>query len=413
MADMIVIGAGPAGLMAAGQSALLGAKTLLIEKMDSPARKLRITGHSRCNLTNSAPLDEFIEHYNSGGRFLRPAFRHFFNTDLIQFFAELGVPTSEEAKGRVFPSSNDAGQVVDALTTWATRSGVRLWTGTAVQRLLVEEGRIVGIRLANGHTHPASAVILAAGGASYPGTGSTGDGFRLAEAVGHTIVPIRPAVIPLDTGGDTARQLEGLSLRDVTISLWIDGQKRAEETGDMLFTRLGLSGPAILTLSLGAVDGLRAGKPVRLKIDLFPQIDMQSLDTRLLSELDRSGKQQIKTLLKDLLPHRMIPVCCSMIAISPEKPANQISAKDRKRLLYLLKEFPLDVTGHRPLSAAYVTAGGVDLKEIDPRTMQSRLVPGLYFAGEVMDIDADTGGYNLQAAFSTGWLAGHSAAQQK
>jgi hypothetical protein len=409
--DVIVIGGGPAGLMAAGQAAALGARTLLIEKMDQPGRKLLITGKGRCNLTNTAPLDEFISHFGSNGRFLHSAFHHFFTTELIDFLAEIGVPTVTERGGRVFPASSDAGEVVERLTDWLRRQEVRVWTGARVERLLVEEQNIAGVQISSGHRHLAPSAIVATGGASYPGTGSTGDGYRLAQAVGHTIVPIRPALVPLDTAGNTAARLEGLSLRNVCASLWLDGKQAASEFGEMLFTRLGVSGPIVLTLSGRAVDALHAGQRVHLSIDLKPALDDQQLDARLLRDLDAYGKRQFHTLLKNLLPHTLIAVCCDLTGIPAEKLAHQITAQERKRLRLWLKDFRLEVIGHRPLAAAIITAGGIDLREVNPRTLESRLVAGLYFAGEVLDLNADTGGYNLQAAFSTGWLAGRSAAR--
>jgi hypothetical protein len=259
----------------------------------------------------------------------------------------------------------------------------------------------------------ADAVIVATGGASYPGTGSTGDGYRLAESVGHTIVPIRPALVPLETAGDVAPRLQGLSLHNVNVRLWINGKKQAEAFGEMLFTHFGVSGPIILSLSGRIVDALRQGRRVTLSIDLKPALDERKLDARLLRDLDAHGKRQFRTLLKDLLPSKLIPVCTDLTSISPYKVGHQITAQERKRLRTWLKDFRLEVTGHRPLAEAIITAGGVDVREIDPRTMASRLVDGLYFAGEVLDVDADTGGYNLQAAFSTGWLAGRSAAQRE
>jgi predicted Rossmann fold flavoprotein len=410
--EVIVIGGGPAGLMAAGQAALLGANTLLIEKMDRPGRKLLITGKGRCNLTNATPLDEFITHFGKNGRFLRSAFYRFFSTDLIDFFAAIGVPTVTERGERVFPASNDAGEIVERLVDWARARGVTLWTGARVERLLVEDQRMTGVQLTDERRHSAAAVIVATGGASYPGTGSTGDGYRLAQAVGHTIVPIRPALIPLDTAGNIAPRLEGLSLRNVRVSLWLDGKKNASEFGEMLFTRCGVSGPIILTLSGRAVDALRAGQRVHLSIDLKPALDEQQLDARLLRDLDENRKKQFHTLLKGLLPRTLIPVCCDLVHIPADRFAHQITADDRKRLRLWLKDFRLNVTGHRPLAAAIITAGGIDLREVDPRTLESRLIGGLYFAGEVLDLNADTGGYNLQAAFSTGWLAGRSAASR-
>jgi predicted Rossmann fold flavoprotein len=408
--DIIVIGAGAAGLLAAGQAAYYGARVLLIEKMAQPGRKLSITGKGRCNITNSVPLDEFIPHFGPNGRFLYSAFHQFFNVDLLDFLTELDVQTVTERGGRVFPVSQDAGEIVAALVDWVRALDVTLWTGTPVRELVIADERVQGVTLANGQTHRAPAVIIATGGASYPGTGSTGDGFRLAASAGHTIVPIRPALIPLDTAGDVAARLEGLSLRNVNVSLLVDGTKTAEEFGEMIFTRRGVSGPIILTLSKRAVDALRAGQRVRLSIDLKPALDDDTLDARLLRDFDAQGKRQFHTLLKELLPRTLIPVCLDLVGIPPDKPAAQITAKERHKLRRWLKDFYLDLTGHRPLAMAIVTAGGVALDEVDPRTLESRRVAGLYFAGEVLDLDADTGGYNLQAAFSTGWLAGRSAA---
>jgi predicted Rossmann fold flavoprotein len=315
---------------------------------------------------------------------------------------------------------------VDALVQWVGERGVSLRTRSPVERLLVEGGRVVGVEVSRvpsrtgespthdrstGKVYRADAVIIATGGASYPATGSTGDGYRLAESVGHSIVPIRPALVPLETAGDIAARLQGLSLRNVTVRVWSDGKKQAESFGEMLFTHFGLSGPIILSLSKQVVDALRLGQGVTISIDLKPALDEQKLDARLLRDLDAHGKQQFRTLLKGLLPRKLIPVCVDLTGIPPDKAGHQITAQERKRLRVWLKDFRLEVTGYRPLAEALITAGGVDTREVDPRTMASRLVEGLHFAGEVLDVDADTGGYNLQAAFSTGWVAGRSAAR--
>jgi predicted Rossmann fold flavoprotein len=423
---VIIIGGGPAGLMAAGQAAGLGAETLLLEKMKRPGRKLRITGRGRCNLTNIAPLSEFIDHFGPNGQFLRQAFHRFFSSDLVAFLENLGVHTVTERGGRVFPTSEQASDVVDALVRWVREQGVTVQTRSPVERIVVEQDRVTGAQVADvavpgratsgtqrakGRVFHADAVIVATGGATYPGTGSTGDGYQMASAVGHTIVPIRPALVPLETAGDAAARLQGLSLRNVTVAVWADGTKQAEAFGEMLFTRFGVSGPVVLSLSRGVVDALRAGQQVTLSIDLKPALDDVRLDARLLRDLDAHGKRQYRTLLKALLPRTLIPVCIDMTGIPPEKRAHQITAKERGRLREWLKDFQLRVTGHRSLAEAIITAGGVATEEVEPRTMASRLVRGLFFAGEVLDVDADTGGYNLQAAFSTGWLAGRSAAQ--
>ena len=421
---VIVVGAGAAGLIAAGQAAQLGADTLLLEKMHRPARKLRITGKGRCNLTNVAPLSEFITHFGPNGRFLRQAFQQFFVSDLTAFLEELGISTVAERGGRVFPASGQAQKVVDTLVSWAREQGAILHTRSPVERLIIEGERVVGVHVSRnrvssekpgfsstGHAHYADAVIVATGGASYPGTGSTGDGYRLARSVGHIIIPIRPALVPLETRGDIAPRLQGLSLRNVAVRVRVDGKKKAEMFGEMIFTHFGVSGPLILSLSKQAVDARRQGQQVVLSIDLKPALDEQKLDARLLRDLDAHGRQQFRTLLKGLLPSKLIPVCTELVAISPGKVAHQITAQERRRLRRWLKDFRLEVIGYRPFAEAIITAGGVDTREVDPRTMASRLVAGLYFAGEVLDVDADTGGYNLQAAFSTGWLAGRSAAR--
>lgn len=409
--DVIVIGGGPAGLMAAGQAAEAGARVLLLEKMDRPGRKLRITGKGRCNLTNVAPEHEFIEHFGRNGRFLRQGFARFFAPDLLDFCAERGIQTVTERGGRVFPISEDAQDVVDRLVRWVKVSGVEVCPGERVAHLLTDGERIGGVRTVGRQDIEAGVVVLATGGASYPGTGSTGDGYPMAAALGHTITPIRPALIPLKMAGDIAARLQGLSLRNVSVTVWVDGKKGADAFGEMLFTHFGVSGPIILSLSGGVVDALHDGHAVRLSIDLKPALDDPTLDARLLRELDQHGKQQVQTVLKSLLPRSLIPVCVDHTRIPAEKPAHQINAKERRRLLRWLKGLYLDVTGHLPLDAAIVTAGGVSLDEVDPRTMESRLVRGLYFAGEVLDLHADTGGYNLQAAFTTGWLAGRAAAE--
>ena len=412
---VIVAGGGAAGLMAAGQAAGLGADTLLLEKMDRPGLKLRITGKGRCNLTNITDLSDAITHFGSNGRFLRQAFNRFFNSDLVAFFKELDVPTVTERGGRVFPASGQAQDVADALVRWVDGCGVVLKTRSPVEQLLVENERVVGVRVASSQkmTHgerdeKTDSIIITTGGASYPATGSTGDGYRLAESVGHSIKRIRPALVPIETAGDIAPRLRGLNLRNVSVRLLVDGKRYSELFGEMSFTPFGVSGPIMLSLGRQVVDTLHLGKSVILSIDLKPALDEKKLDARLLRDIDAHGKQQFRTLLKGLLPKKLIPVCMELTGIPEDKIGNQITGQDRKKLRKRLKNFRLEVTGHRPFTEAIVTAGGVNTQEIDPRTMESRLVKGLFFAGEVLDIDADTGGYNLQAAFSTGWVAGRS-----
>ena len=419
---VIVIGGGAAGLIAAGQAAKNGAKTVLIEKMKRPGNKLRLSGKGRCNLTNTAPLPEFIIHFGPNGRFLRQAFSRFFSADLAAFFKELGVRTATERGGRVFPVSGEARELVDALVRWIKKCGVSIQTSSTVEQLLVENSRVIGVQtshtsfhkkkaVTNNQIYQADAVIIAAGGASYPATGSTGDGYRLAKSVGHTVTPIRPALVPLKTAGNIASRIQGLNLRNVAAKIWIDGKKRADEFGEMTFTDFGVSGPIILSLSRQVVDALGPGQKVSLSIDLKPALDERKLDARLLRDFAKHSKRQFYTLLKELLPQKLIPVCIDLTGIASDKPGHQITANERKRLRMWLKDFRFEITGCRPFAEAIITAGGVKIKEVDPRTMSSRIVTGLYFAGEVLDIDADTGGYNLQAAFSTGWIAGQCAAQ--
>ncbi len=408
--QVIVIGGGAAGLMAAGQAADAGAQVLLMEKMPRPARKLRISGKGRGNLTNLAPLAEFIEHLNNG-QFLRQAFAQFFAPELLAFFHSIGVETVTERGGRVFPASEQAQDVVDALVRWVESRGVEVQTSAPAQRILVEDGRAAGVQGRDGSRHLADAVIVATGGASYPATGSNGDGYRMAEQVGHAVVPIRPALVPLETAGDVAGRLQGLSLKNVRLTVWAGGKKQAEAFGEMLFTHFGVSGPIVLTLSRQVVDLLRGDQAVTLSIDLKPALDEPTLDARLRHDLEKFGRKNFENWLKGLLPLKLIPVCADQVGIPPHKISHQINGEERKRLRVWLKDFRLPVSGYRSFEEAIVTAGGVDTREIYPKTMASRLIEGLYFAGEVIDIDADTGGYNLQAAFSTGWVAGRSAAQ--
>jgi predicted Rossmann fold flavoprotein len=410
--NVLIIGGGAAGLLAAGHAASLGARTIILEKKSIPGRKLAITGKGRCNLTNIAELSEFIKHFGSNGRFLRQAFSHFFSHDLVALLGELGVPVDTERGGRVFPVSEQAGDIVEALVRWAKGYRVQLKTDMPVDRLIIENNKIIGVRLRDKTQYLTDSVIIATGGVSYPLTGSTGDGYRLAESCGHKIIPVRPSLIPLETHSNIAQRMQGLSLKNVSASLWIDGRKKAEEFGEMLFTHFGVSGPIILTLSRLFVDAIRAKKQTTLVIDLKPALDHHKLDERLLRDIDEHGKQKYGVLIKGLLPRLMIPICIEQTGINPDKLAHQISASERKRLRLWLKDFRLEVTGYRPIKEAIITAGGVNVKEIDPKTMQSRFIDGLYFAGEVLDIDGDTGGYNLQAAFSTGWLAGQSAAEK-
>ena len=406
---VVVIGSGAAGLMAAGRAAEAGANTLLLEKMKHPGRKLCIAGKGRCNITNIAETADFISHFGKTGPFLRQAFSRFFNTDLILFLEKLGLALVTERGGRVFPASGKASDVLDLLLQWLGRCGVRIEQSSTVDELSISGGQVTGV-VSRGRKFPSDAVVLVTGGASYPATGSTGDGYRLAASAGHSIVPVRPALVPLETSGAPSEKMAGLNLRNIGVRMLIDGKKRKEIFGELLFTRFGVAGPVTLTLSGEAVDAVRRGQKITLCIDLKPALDEKKLDARLLRDFAARGKEPFDSLLRGLLPREMVPVCLDLTGIDPERTASNISAKERQRLRTWLKDFRLEVTGHRPLSEAIVTAGGVDTREIDPRTMESRRTKRLFIAGELLDVHADTGGYNLQAAFSTGWLAGRSAA---
>ncbi|MDX9830123.1 MAG: NAD(P)/FAD-dependent oxidoreductase [Anaerolineae bacterium] len=413
--QVVVIGGGAAGLMAAGQAAAASAPVLLLERTARLGTKLRITGKGRCNLTNTAEMDDFLEHFRfpdpegDAHLYLRNAFARFFAPDLVAFFQDLGVETNVERGGRVFPSSNNAHQVAEALARFAREQGVQIRTLSRVEKLWLEDGGLRGVILQDGERIAAGAAIVATGGASYPKTGSTGDGYRLAEQAGHRVLPIRPALVPLVLAGTEPRAMAGLSLRNVEVRLLLDGQEVARDFGEMLFTHYGVSGPIILSLSGPAVQRLGRGR-LQMSINLKPALGAEKLDARLRRDIDQFGKRSYRNLLKELLPLKMIDVFVARSGIPPSKPGHQISAEERLRVRELLHDFRLAIVGHRPLEEAIVTAGGVDTREVDPRTMASRLVQGLYFAGEVLNVQADTGGYNLQAAFSTGYVAGRAAA---
>jgi len=407
---VIVIGGGPAGLMAAGQAAEAGAETLLLEKMKRTGLKLCITGKGRCNITNIAEMADFISHFGKTGPFLRQAFARFFNADLMEFLMELGLELVTERGGRVFPASGKATDIQKALLQWNKRSGVQIKNSAPVYKILIHNERITGV-VSEGREIPCDAVILATGGVSYPATGSTGDGYSLCEAAGHTVIPVRQALVPLVTSGVVTKRMVGLNLRNVNVRMLINGRGKREEFGEVVFTEFGMTGPAILTLSGEVVDNLRKGHKVTFSIDLKPALDEKKLDARLQRDIASRGKEQISSFLRGLVTREMVPVCLDLIGMPADHPVCNISAKERTRLRTWLKDFRLEVVGYRPFAEAIITAGGIDTREIDPRTMESRKIKGFFIAGELLDIQADTGGYNLQAAFSTGWLAGRSAAQ--
>jgi len=410
--DVIVVGAGPSGLLAAGRAAELGGKVLLIEKMRQEGRKLLITGKGRCNITNNASISDFITHVYPNGRFLRHAFSHFFSKDIIELLHKYDVETTLERGGRYFPASNKSSDVLQALLNWVHELNVDIRCGHRVEKLLVENNKIVGIK-ANGLEFKCKSVILATGGKSYPATGSNGDGYELAKQLGHTIEDVRPALVPLETSGKVAQQLQGLNLKNVKAVVWVDGKKVAEDFGEMLFTHFGLSGPIILTLSRIVVGALHENKKVNVTVDLKPALDEQKLDNRLIRDLNEHGKKKISNIFRFWLPSTMVPVFIDLLGLDPEKACHQVSSKERKQIRHLMKNLPFQITNHRSFKEAIITAGGISKNEISSKTMESKLVKGLYFAGEMIDVDAETGGYNLQIAYSTGWLAGNSSTTQK
>ncbi len=405
---VVIIGGGAAGLMAAGQAAIAGAEVVLLEKMKRPGRKICISGKGRCNVTNSAPIEEFIEHFGKNGRFLRQAFSYFFSRELIHFFENNGLKVTLERGGRYFPKSGKAPDILKTLLQWISRLDVTIRDNCQVSSILLKNDTISGVATSQGIIH-CNAVILASGGASYPATGSTGDGYRLTEPLGHTIVPIRPALVPLEVRGGVPSELAGLELRNIAVRLFIEGKKRRQLFGELHFLRYGVGGPTILTLSGDAVDALQAGKSVILAVDLKAALSEQKLDARLIRDFEKRHKEDLAGVLRGLLPAALIPLCLEQTDLPPDRRAGEISKKERKKLLHWLKELRFEISRHRPLKEAIVTAGGVSLKEVDPRTMESKIISGLYLAGEVLDLNGNTGGYNLQAAFSTGWLAGRNA----
>lgn len=411
MTKVAIIGGGAAGLLAGIAAAQNDAQVTIFEKMRLPGKKIMITGKGRCNITNACEIPEFIKNIPGNGRFLNSALHRFTNDDIVLLLESHGLQTKVERGGRIFPVSDKAKDVVDTLVKIFTEAGGKLQLDTKVIEILAKDGQVTGVKTISG-VYPADAVILAAGGASYPGTGSDGGGAKLAAKLGHKIVPLRPSLVPLESDYPYVDDLQGLSLRNVQGTLTADGEKIGSEFGEMLFTHFGVSGPIILSLSNLAAKALDEGKEVELHIDLKPALSEEKLDARIQRDFTQYSKKQLANGMKDLLPQRLIPVVCDMAYLDEEKFINQISREERHRLLAALKNFCVPITSTRPLAEAIVTAGGVSVKEINPKTMESKLIRGLHFAGEVMDVDGYTGGYNLQAAFSSGHAAGMAAAEE-
>ena len=405
--DVIVVGAGPAGLLAAGRAAELGGKVLVLEKMRQEGRKLLITGKGRCNITNNLEIGEFITYVYPKGRFLRNAFSKFYSKDIIGLLDRYDVEVILERGGRYFPADNKASDVLNALLHWLDELKVEIRTGHKVEKLIVENNKIQGVQ-ANGQKLMANHVIIATGGKSYPATGSNGEGYELARSVGHSITKPLPALVPLETKGDVAQKLQGLNLKNVKAVVWVNDKKAGEDFGEMIFTHFGLSGPIILTLSRIVVGELHKNSKVEMTIDLKPALDEQKLDNRLIRDLNEHGKKKLNNIFRYWLPSSMIPVFIELLGFDPNKECHQVSSKERKQIRHLLKNLPFTITNHRSFKEAIITSGGIPTNEMSPKTMESKLVSGLYFAGEIIDLDAETGGFNLQIAYSTGWLAGNS-----
>lgn len=435
--QIIVIGAGAAGMMAAGRAAALGADVLLLEKMDRTGCKINITGNGRCNITNSRDLESFIAQFGANGRFLYGAFSRFFRNELVSFLLRYGVKCKTEPhNGKLYPTTDNARDIVRVFNQYLVDEKVKVSLNETVTAILTENGKVTGVSTINDYI-PASTVILAAGGSSHPQTGSTGDGYTIAQALGHTIIETRPGLVPLVVKHtERAKMIQGGQIQQARVTAFqckaddIDLSRVPKEntgrglpgkrpkppviesrTGNTIITHFGLSGPSVLEMSLAIVDALKNG-PVSVAIDLMPDKDISVVKKELQQAFDTHGKRGLKNILKDILGPKMINAFIEMAEISPDKPGSLITASERDRLASLMTSLRYDIAGPHSMKTAMVTAGGVSLKEIDPKTMASKLVEGLYLCGEVMDLDAGTGGYNLQAAFSTGYVAGESAAER-
>ena len=406
MKRVVVIGGGAAGLMAAVIAGREGAKVTLLEKMNYVGKKMGITGKGRCNITNACDMSDFIKNTPGNGKFLYGAYERFTNEDLLQLLHDAGLETKVERGGRVFPASDSALDVRNTFMKLMKHYGVDVHLEEPVKKLLVDDGVVTGV-VTDKETYHADAVVIATGGKSYPATGSTGDGYILAAQVGHKITDIRPSLVPIVTEESWVKDLMGLSLRNVELSVVAKNKVQAKMFGEMMFTHFGITGPIVLSLShmVGKLMRKKNIGTIGLDINLKPALSPETLDKRLQKDFDLYSKKQLINGMKDLLPSRLIPLIIELAGIDPQKPINQISKEERQQIGYMLQHMPLTVKGLRPVEEAIVTAGGISLKEFNPKTMESKLVKGLYGAGEVLDIDAFTGGYNLQAAFSTGFVA--------
>lgn len=404
--NVIVIGGGAAGLMAAATAAKNGNNVTVIEKNERTARKILVTGKGRCNLTNNCSKDELMANIPKNGKFLYSAFDAFDSKDTMEYFEDLGVPLKTERGNRVFPVSDKAMDIADALLKGVKKYGVKIINGTA-KEILTEENKVYGVKLSDGSEILADKVILATGGASYPSTGSTGDGYVMAEKLSHTITEIRPSLIPICIKEGFCAKMMGLSLKNVLLTVFEEGKKKPifSEQGEMLFTHFGISGP--LVLSASAHIRSISCKKYFCTLDLKPALSMEQLDKRLQRDFLENSNKNFRNSLDALLPQKMIPTIVGLSGIPNETKVNQISREQRINLVSLIKNLKMTVTGFRPIEEAIITSGGINIREINSATMESKIISGLYFAGEIIDVDAYTGGFNLQIAFSTGFLAGN------
>jgi len=412
MSRIIVVGGGASGLMAAGTAAKGGNEVQLFEKNDRLGKKLYITGKGRCNITNDSDVENFIANIPHNPYFLYSALYGFTSADTVSFFEALGVKTKVERGNRVFPVSDKAADVVAALERFVKDAKVKIHLNSPVENILTENGKAVGI-VSKGKEYSADAVIISTGGLSYPGTGSTGDGYRFAKKIGHTVTDLKPSLAPLKTEEKWCADLMGLSLKNVAVTIKDEkGKKLYTDFGEMLFTHFGVSGPVILSASAHMPD-MKSGKTEKLAIDLKPALDEKTLDSRIMRDFEKFINKNFANSLDELLPKKLIPVIIKLSGIDEFKKVHDITKEERKRLVSLIKELPLTITGVTGFNEAVITRGGIDVDEINPSTMESKLIENLYFTGEVLDCDAYTGGFNLQIAFSTGYAAGKNICEKQ
>ena len=401
---VIIIGGGAAGMMAAYQAAKCGNDVSLYEKNEKLGKKIFITGKGRCNVTNACEIEELLDHVVTNKEFLYSGFYSFTNDAMMELLEELGCPLKVERGNRVFPVSDHSSDVIAALQRGLRKENVDIYFNTTVKKILIEDGIVTGVRLASGDTVKADKVVVATGGMSYQATGSTVDGYDFARKAGHKVTKLTPALVPFEIKEDYCKQLMGLSLRNVAVTMTADGKKIYDDFGEMLFTHFGISGPVVLSAS--SYIGRYQGKELKFIIDLKPALNKEQLDHRVLKDFNKTLNKDFVNSLDHLLPKKLIPVMIELSGIPEHKKVNEITKKERERFVSLLKHLELTITGVRGFKEAIITQGGVNVKEIDPGTMESKKIKGLYFAGEVLDLDAVTGGFNLQIAWSTGYLAG-------